>query len=64
MMILELGEQAGCLQMSQTLDELAGPQRAHLLNYLKASSHARGLLINFGSERLQYERLVFTARTP
>jgi GxxExxY protein len=44
----------------KALNELAGPQRSQLLNYLKATNQERGLLLNFGSERLQYERLVFT----
>jgi GxxExxY protein len=32
---------------------------AQLLNYLKASGFHRGLLLNFGSKSLQFERLVW-----
>jgi PD-(D/E)XK nuclease superfamily protein len=33
-----------------------------VINYLKASGLHRGLLINFGSQSLQYKRLVFNLR--
>lgn len=35
---------------------------AQVLNYLKATGLTRGLLINFGSSRLQYQRLVWQGR--
>jgi len=47
----------------KAIEALAGPQRSQVLNYLKATGHARGLLINFGAESLEYERLVFTPRS-
>ena len=39
-------------------DELIGINRAQTISYLKASEYKLGLLINFGAEQLQYERLV------
>jgi len=33
---------------------------AQVLNYLKASSHERGLLINFGTKSLQHRRFVWS----
>lgn len=38
---------------------ISGVEQAQVLNYLKASGTQRGLLLNFGSPRLQYERLVW-----
>ncbi|MCB0769426.1 MAG: GxxExxY protein [Flavobacteriales bacterium] len=43
----------------KALPALSGTEMAQILNYLKASGHGRGLLINFGTERLQYERCVW-----
>lgn len=33
-----------------------------MINYLKATGLERALLLNFGSTRLEYERLVLTAK--
>jgi GxxExxY protein len=38
--------------------ELIGINRAQTISYLKASKYKLGLLINFGAEYLQHERLV------
>lgn len=38
---------------------LSSADTSQLLNYLKATSNHRGLLLNFGSPRLEYERRVF-----
>ena len=44
----------------KALDDISGKEKAQVINYLKASKFLRSLLINFGTMRLQYERLVFT----
>ena len=44
----------------KAIEALAGPQRAQVINYLKTTGLSRALLLNFGSERLQYERIVLT----
>jgi GxxExxY protein len=45
------------------LDAVSGKEKAQVINYLKASGNVRGLLINFGGSRLEYERFVFTAQS-
>jgi GxxExxY protein len=42
----------------KALDDLAGKERAQIINYLKATGFTRGLLFNFGAGVLQYERFV------
>ena len=42
----------------KALDALSDAHRAQTINYLKATSITRALLINFGAKRLEYERLV------
>jgi GxxExxY protein len=42
----------------KALDHLSGVDRAQLINYLKATGYKRGLLLNFGAPRLEYERFV------
>ena len=42
----------------KALDELVGVNRAQAISYLCAAKMKLGLLINFGAERLQHERLV------
>jgi GxxExxY protein len=44
----------------KALAGISDVERSQVINYLKASGIRRGLLINFGSTRLQFERLVFS----
>ena len=46
----------------KALGEIGGAEEAQLLNYLKATGIERGLLLNFGSPRLEVKRMVFTPR--
>ncbi|MCB0795038.1 MAG: GxxExxY protein [Flavobacteriales bacterium] len=46
----------------KALKAIGGPEEAQLLNYLKATGIERGLLLNFGSPRLEVKRMVFTPR--
>ena len=39
-------------------ENLTSKDEAQLLNYLNATGYKRGLLLNFGSESLQYKRVV------
>lgn len=42
----------------KALSEYSGKEKAQVLNYLKASGYQRGLLINFGKDRLEHERVI------
>jgi GxxExxY protein len=49
----------------KALDRLTSREEAQLLNYLKATGMAVGLLINFGAERdLEWKRMVLTTPQP
>ena len=43
---------------TKALTDLSGLEEAQVINYLKASGKKLGILINFGSESLEYKRLV------
>jgi GxxExxY protein len=42
----------------KAVKQLTNVDRAQTLNYLKATQYTRGLLFNFGSASLEFERLV------
>jgi GxxExxY protein len=44
----------------KALQELSGTEEAQILNYLKATNLAKGLLINFGTPSLQYRRFILS----
>jgi len=44
----------------KALSALTGIEQAQILNYLKATGLEVGLLLNFGTDTLQYRRFVFS----
>ncbi len=44
----------------KALSALDSANVAQVINALKATGHARGLLVNFGSPRLEYKRMVWS----
>jgi GxxExxY protein len=42
----------------KALNHFGGIERAQVINYLKATGLKRGMLLNFGAQRLEYERFV------
>ncbi|MES2155782.1 MAG: GxxExxY protein [bacterium] len=46
----------------KAIREVGGVERAQILNYLKMSGLDTGLLVNFGAERLEWERFTWFAR--
>jgi GxxExxY protein len=47
----------------KALSDLNAKHLAQVINYLKATRLERGLLVNFGSPRLEYKRVAFTHLT-
>ncbi len=48
----------------KALSALSGVEESQIINYLKATQHPKGLLLNFGTPRLQYRRYIFTQNSP
>ncbi|OGB91791.1 MAG: NADH:ubiquinone oxidoreductase [candidate division NC10 bacterium RIFCSPLOWO2_12_FULL_66_18] len=46
----------------KALDKLSGIEEAQVINYLKATGHTIGLLLNFGARSLEHKRLVLSPR--
>ena len=44
----------------KALAVVGGIEESQLLNYLKASGHETGLLLNFGTSSLKYRRFIFS----
>ncbi len=44
----------------KALAKLGGVEEAQILNYLKATGHEVGLLMNFGAQSLEYKRFAFS----
>ena len=44
----------------KALGNLSGIEESQLINYLKASGHPIGLLLNFGGSSLEFKRFVLT----
>ena len=45
---------------AKAVSELSSAHQAQVINYLKATGHTVGLLLNFGAPRLQHPRLILS----
>ena len=48
----------------KALSQLGSTEEAQVLNYLKATGHEVGLLLNFGRTSLQFKRYIRTQALP
>jgi GxxExxY protein len=48
----------------KAMGELTGREHSQVMNYLKATRYSRGLLLNFGGQRLEYKRLILSPTYP
>lgn len=47
---------------AKALAKLSGTEESQVINYLKATGLEIGLLLNFGSDSLEYKRYIRTAK--
>ena len=46
----------------KALTQISGTEESQIINYLKATKLEIGLLVNFGTQSLQYKRYIFSSK--